>query len=148
MSKVLALYHIVFCTKYRKNTIPEAYQEDLYRFFWSEITAHKSKLIRIGGIGNHIHLLIDLHPTVCLANLIASVKAKSSGWMRTDARFTMFDGWAKEYYASSIGPDAKPGIIEYIKKQKEHHRKYSPDDEFRNMYHFAGLTYNDHEVNE
>lgn len=51
MSKVIALYHIVFCTKNRRMTIPLEQREHLYRFIWKECTDEfHSKLPRIGGI--------------------------------------------------------------------------------------------------
>lgn len=59
MSKIAAYYHIVFCTKSREMTIPLEYAEDVYRFIWRIITDSKRKLIRIGGIQNHIHILRD-----------------------------------------------------------------------------------------
>ena len=70
MSKVVAYYHIVFCTKRREMTIPLQYKEDVYRFIWKIVSENKSKLIRIGGIQNHIHIFLDLHPTVALANIV------------------------------------------------------------------------------
>ena len=74
MSKVTAYYHIVFCTKRREMTIPLAYKEDLYRFIWKEIKDLKCDLIRIGGIQNHVHILLNLHPTVALATLMQNIK--------------------------------------------------------------------------
>lgn len=70
MSKVKALYHIVFCTKRREMTIPLEHIDELYRFIWYEIKDQNCRLIRIGGIQNHLHLLIDLHPSMALSNLM------------------------------------------------------------------------------
>ena len=81
MSKVAAYYHIVFCTKRQEMTIPLQYKEDVYRFIWKVISDSKCTLIRIGGIQNHVHILLNLHPTVALANLIQSIKSLSSGWI-------------------------------------------------------------------
>lgn len=59
MSYVNALYHVVICTKYRRKTINPVYEEDLYRFLWKMIEKDNCKLLRIGGIENHIHMLYD-----------------------------------------------------------------------------------------
>lgn len=130
MSNVTALYHIVFCTKGREMTLPDENLEDLYRYIWRIIDDMKCKLVRIGGIQNHVHILVDLHQTVALSVLVRNIKSYSSGWMRSDDRFCSFSGWAKEYFASSVSPDHKIGVIEYIKNQKAHHQSKYFDNEW------------------
>ena len=58
MSAVNSLYHIVINTYRREMTIPYETSEHMYRYIWSIINSRKCKLYRIGGIGNHIHMLL------------------------------------------------------------------------------------------
>lgn len=146
MSKVLAYYHIVFCTKGREKTIPLNLRTDLYRFIWNEINEMKCTLIRIGGISNHLHLLIALHLSVSLSDLVKNIKGRSSGWLNRDPRFPDFRGWARDYFASTISPDVKPRVIEYINGQEEHHKVTNIDDEFRKLYSYAGLQYDSRDM--
>ena len=146
MSKVTAYYHIVFCTKAREMTIPLANKEDVYRFIWKEIQKLNCKLLRIGGIQNHVHMLINLHPSVALARLMQNVKGRSSTWMGDDLRFKNFKGWAADYYACTISPEAKYNVCEYIKSQEMHHLGTSVDDEFANMYRFADIEYDSRDL--
>lgn len=141
MSKVLAYYHIVFCTKRREMTIPTDLKDDLYRFIRSVINDLNCTLIRIGGISNHVHLLVDLHPSVSLAELVKNIKGKSSGWMNRDSRFPAFCGWARDYFASTVSSDMKQRVIAYINGQEEHHKGANLDDEFRKLHSYAGLEY-------
>ncbi len=141
MSKVTAYYHIVFCTKGREMTIPSEFKEDVYRFIWKEIQKLNCKLLRIGGIQNHVHMLVNLHPTVALARLMQNVKGRSSTWMGEDGRFRHFRGWAADYYACSISPEAKYAVCEYIKNQEMHHLGTPAEVEFERMYHFADVKY-------
>ena len=143
MSNTTALYHVVFCTRHRQKTIPLDHREDLYRYIWRCITDHKCKLLRIGGVADHVHMLIDLHPTVGLSDLMRAVKANSSGWLRSDPRFDGFDGWGKEYFASTIAPKDKSGVIEYIKNQEVHHRARQFDDELSSLHREAGMELDD-----
>lgn len=84
MSKVNALYHIVFCTKSRKMTIPAAYAEDLYRFIWNMLRTKDCHRYRISGIENHIHMLINLNPKIALSSLIRDIKAnQADGYVLT-----------------------------------------------------------------
>lgn len=146
MSKVSAYYHIVFCTKERKKALPLEYLEDLYRFINKEVSDSRSTLLRIGGIQNHVHMLIDLHPSVALSTLIQNIKSHTGGWLRKDERFPLFEGWAREYYAASISATHKDAVIAYIRNQREHHLGVSLDDELPRMYQRTGLSYDDRDL--
>lgn len=146
MSKVRALYHIVFCTKRREKTIPLNVKEDLYRFIWRKIEDSRCHLLRIGGVQDHVHILIDLHPTVSLSGLMQTIKGSSSNWMRTDPRFRAFDGWASDYYACTISPDARMGVIEYIKNQEHHHLGGAISDELVHLYKYADLNFDSRDL--
>ncbi|MCM1093720.1 MAG: IS200/IS605 family transposase [Lachnospiraceae bacterium] len=146
MSKVSAYYHIVFCTKERRMVLPLEYLDDIYRFINNELSTAKCPLLRIGGIQNHVHLLIDLHPSVALSTLMQNIKSHTGGWLRKDARFPLFDGWAREYYAASISATHKEPVIEYIKNQRQHHLGTSFDDELTKMYQKSNLSYDDRDL--
>jgi len=127
-------------------TIPLEQKDDLYRFIWKILTDERCKLLRIGGIQNHVHMLINLHPSTALSALMQKVKALSSGWMRADIRFPLFEGWAKDYYACSISPEHKDAVIEYIKSQETHHLGQQLNSEILKLYRYAGLTYDDRDL--
>jgi REP element-mobilizing transposase RayT len=146
MSKVTAYYHIVFCTKYREMTLPLDYCDDVYRFIWSELKKMKCDLLRIGGIQNHIHMLINLHPSVSLSVLMQNIKGRSSGWIRTNEHFIQFRGWAADYYACTIAPEQKYRVIEYIKSQHTHHLGNAVDQELISMYQYAELQYDQRDL--
>ncbi len=131
MSKVSAYYHIVFCTKSRRMVLPLEHCEHLYRFIWKELTDNKCQLLRIGGIQNHVHLLINLHPGISLSLLIQKIKGHSSSWLRRDNRFPFFEGWASEYFATSISAGHKDAVINYIKNQRNHHQTASFEHELK-----------------
>ena len=139
MSKVAAYYHIVFCTKNREMTLPLQHIEDLYRFIWKIISDSKCTLIRIGGIQNHVHILHDLNPVVSLSKLLQNIKANSSGWLMHDVRFPCFAGWATGYYASTISPEQRHTVIEYIRNQREHHLRRPFSEEMDYLYREAGF---------
>ncbi len=118
--------------------LPSEYAEHLYRFIWKELIDNQCKLLRIGGIPNHIHMLIELHPSVALSVLMQNVKSHTSAWLKKDGRFSHFDGWAGEYYAATVSASFKDAVIEYIKSQPEHHKRVSFDDEFAEICRESG----------
>ena len=148
MSKVIALYHIVFCTKNRRMTIPLEQREHLYRFIWKECTDEfHSKLLRIGGIQNHVHILVNLHPSVSLAVFVKEIKAHSSGWLAKDKRFPDFEGWAKGYFAGTASALNKSDVIEYIINQERYHLVQDFDNELFRLHEEGGLEYDNRDMN-
>jgi REP element-mobilizing transposase RayT len=131
MSYTRLLYHIVFCTKYRKNTIPETHEKELYTYIMGIINNKKSKLYRIGGTENHIHLLVDLHPTIALSDFMKELKEYSSKWLSKNPDFPDFESWAVSFAGFTYNLNDKQTIINYIKNQKEHHKTVSFEDEYR-----------------
>ena len=144
MSKVNALYHIVINTHHRQKTICEAHCEDMYRYIWKVIQNKGCYLCRIGGVENHIHILLDLNPTVALSDLVREVKQTSSEWAKICGHFPQWNGWGREYAAFSVSLEAKNGVIEYIKNQKTHHAYVSFEDEFKRILHEQGIEWHDY----
>ena len=142
----MAYYHIVFCTKRREKTIPLQYKKDVYRYIWKIISDNKCKLLRIDGIQNHIHILMDLHPSVALAKIMQSIKSMSSGWMVQDGRFGFFDGWGEGYFACSVSPHEKKSVIDYIMNQEVHHLGRDFDEEVKGLYWSADIEYDDRDL--
>ncbi len=139
MSKVNSIHHIVISTKRREMTIENELREEVYRFIWAELKKLGCHLYRIGGIPNHIHLLVNLSPAHSLAEVMRIVKANTSGWLKRDERFPVFDGWGKEYFAESLSADAIPDVIGYINGQQEHHSNKNFDEELAWLYYRAGI---------
>lgn len=131
MSYTRLLYHIVFRTKNGLDTIPEEYEKELYAYIMGIVNNKKSKLYRIGGVSNHIHMLVDIHPTFAVSDFMKEVKEYSSKWLRSNTNFPNFSGWAVSFAAFTYGLKDKQTIINYIMNQKEHHKKVSFEDEYR-----------------
>jgi len=68
-------------------------------------------------------LLVDLHPSISLAELVQALKQGSSRWLRYNQNFPMFEGWGKEYFAFSVSKSVAPTIIDYIIGQEQHHSR-------------------------
>jgi len=134
------LYHIVFCTYDRKNTIPPEHQEALYKFIWGIITKRKGVLYRINGMENHIHILSDLHPTIALSDFVKEIKTASNSWMKETGNYPKFTSWAEGCCELTYTYRDKELINNYIKNQKEHHKKVSFEDEYRALLKEHGIT--------
>jgi REP element-mobilizing transposase RayT len=95
------------------------------------INNKKSKLYRIGGTENHIHLLVDMHPTIALSDFMKELKEYSSKWLAKNPNFPDFESWAVSFAGFTYNLNDKQTIISYIKNQKEHHKTVSFEEEYR-----------------
>jgi putative transposase len=143
MSYVSSIYHIVFSTYRRQSTITESHKKDLYNYIWGILKAKGCPLIRINGISNHLHLLIELNQSISLAELICQVKHSSSVWLRDNEDFPKFRGWGKEYAAFSCSFSTKETIKSYIMNQERHHQVFNYDDEMKDMLESCGMKWFD-----
>lgn len=134
MSLVHLYVHVIFRTKYSVPVIPHEHADNLYRYVWKIISESGSKLLRINGMEDHIHLFIALNPSTSLSDLIRNIKANSSKWMKKQHQFHEFLGWASEYAAFSYSEKEKSTVINYIKNQREHHKRISFQDEVARFY--------------
>jgi putative transposase len=134
-------YHIVFGTKNRIRSLDKPHRDDLYRFIWGVLNERQCHLYRIGGIEDHIHILTSLHPSVALADLVKEIKTASSAWIKGQKFFPGFDYWQEGYGAFTVACEARAPLIEYIKKQEEHHRHLDFVDELKQMVEAAHLTW-------
>lgn len=134
------LYHIVFCTYRRENAIPEAECEELYRYIWGIIKRRGCVFYRVSGTGNHVHILSDLHPSVSLSGFIKEIKTASSRWMKLSGCFPDFVSWLEGgYCALTYAYRDKDMVLNYVKNQKEHHKKVSFEDEYHELLKEFGI---------
>ncbi len=146
MSYVISLYHIVIGTHHRRMTINSTYKEDLYKYIWGIVEKSNCHVICINGIPDHIHLLVELNATTCIANLVRDIKRASSIWIKASGKFPLFDAWGKEYAAFSCSKGMCETVKSYILNQEEHHNKEIFESEYKRLIMKHGLTY--HEIDE
>jgi putative transposase len=135
------LYHIVFGTKNRRPSIVNEFSEELYKYIWGIIKNKNCVLYRINGSVDHIHILCDLHSSICLSDFVKEIKVASSMWLKNSGKFPDFNGWAEGYAAITLSVKEKNVISEYIKKQKEHHKKVGFMDEYVKLLKENGIKY-------
>lgn len=122
MSYISVYVHVVFSTKERRKQIPESLQPRLWAYMGGIARTNRFKAITIGGIEDHVHLLLSLPATIAIAKAVQLVKAGSSKWMHEDIGIPLF-AWQEAYGAFSIGVSQVPATVKYIDNQKAHHRK-------------------------
>ncbi|MGH9571747.1 MAG: IS200/IS605 family transposase, partial [Candidatus Angelobacter sp.] len=73
--------HVVFSTKERRKMIPPDMKERLWSYT-AGICKHQKVFVHaIGGMEDHIHLLLQFPATIVISEAIKTIKANSSGWL-------------------------------------------------------------------
>ena len=86
--------------------------------------------IEIGGVADHVHLLLSLPCTVSVAKALQLIKGGSSKWVHeTFPEHSLF-GWQAKYGAFAVSVSLLDTTIQYIRTQEEHHRKLTFQEEF------------------
>ena len=83
----------------------------------------------MGGIEDHVHLLISLPRTLPFSKLVEEIKKGSSKWMKTQGNAYQDFAWQNGYGAFSIGQSNVDALRAYIQNQRRHHQQFSFQDE-------------------
>ena len=120
----------VFAVKYRYAIIDKDWRLTLLGVIGNLINETGCKTIIINGTEDHIHCFLGLKPVVSIAELLNTVKAKSSKYINdhqlTKSRFE----WQEGYGVFSYGHSQIDQVYKYIDNQEEHHKQQTFKEEF------------------
>jgi putative transposase len=127
------LLHIVFSTKLRHPWIDTEIETELFKYLATACRTLDCLSHAIGGADDHVHIACSLSRTISISKLVQEVKQDSSKWIKTKhERFADF-AWQNGYGAFSIGQSQLGDLRGYIANQRDHHRRISFQDEFRQI---------------
>ena len=133
MSQSLAniIIHVIFSTKFRKPLILPEIRSSLYNYLGGTILKLNSYLHEIGGIEDHVHLLLSLSRTMSASQLVEEIKKSSTKWIKTQGTSYQNFAWQKGYGAFSVSQSNLDSAKVYIQNQDEHHKKITFENEYR-----------------
>lgn len=73
--------HCVFRTKDRHTLVPLELQENLWAYLLGIGRNLGCKILAVGGMPDHVHMLMALPPKLPLAEVVQKLKANSSRWL-------------------------------------------------------------------
>jgi len=130
--------HVVFSTKERRRSIPAEFRPKVWAYVAGICDKHAIFVHAIGGMEDHVHLLMQVPPSLALAKAVAAIKANSARWANEG---TNRIEWQHGYGAFSVSASNIPTVVRYIQNQDAHHRKMSFADEFRELLKKHGVEY-------
>jgi hypothetical protein len=81
-----------------------------------------------------------MHPSIAPADFMREIKVSSSLWMKSISFFPTFKGWAVGYGSFTCSYMDMDRLIDYVKKQQDHHKKITFEEEYRILLQEYGIT--------
>ena len=122
--------------------IAPAWQKDLYKYIAGTIRGLDGEPLRIGGVADHVHILVGLKASHCLADFMREMKKASSSWAADPSRDARFR-WQEGYAAFSVSASVRPTVENYIDDQEEHHRVRTFREELIEFLQRSGVPYDE-----
>jgi len=131
--------HVVFSTTDRQRTIKDAFRERLWKYMCGIARKNKFKIVNIGGIDDHIHILFSLPANIDVSRAVQLVKGGSSKWVHDTIPKTRNFGWQEGFGAFSVSLSKLDEVKQYIANQAKHHRKFDFAKEWKMLLEKHGM---------
>jgi putative transposase len=122
--------HAVFSVQDRICIIRKSWKEELYRYITGIIQNNGHKVLAINGAPDHVHIFFGMRPSQSLSGLMQDVKGDSSKWINIKRFVNGHFSWQEGYGAFSYSKSQADNVIEYIKRQEEHHKRQTFTEEY------------------
>ena len=115
-------YHIVFSTKNREPWLIETVRERLWPYLGGIARENGMKALEIGGVTDHVHILVSVPATMALSKAVQLIKGGSSPWIKESFPNMAGFAWQDGYGAFTVSESELNTVRDYIRQQPEHHR--------------------------
>jgi REP element-mobilizing transposase RayT len=121
---------IVFGVKFRRPLIHKSWRDELHKYICGVVTGNNQKVYAIGGIEDHIHILVRLRPGIAISDLVRDIKACSTKWIIEKGFVKEKFSWQGGFGVFSYSHRHLGDVIRYINNQEQHHQKKKFTDEY------------------
>jgi putative transposase len=136
-------YHIIFSTKHRHRWLIPDIEERVWAYLGGIARENKMTALQVGGIEDHIHILLGAPPTIAPSKAVQLLKGGSSKWIHETFPNMRAFAWQDGYGAFTVSKSAVPDVIKYIQNQREHHRTMTFQDEYLMFLKRHGVEYDE-----
>jgi REP element-mobilizing transposase RayT len=135
--------HAVFAVQDRFCVIKKSWKDELFRYITGIIQNNGHKVLAINGAPDHVHVLFGMRPTQSLSGLMQDIKGDSSKWINIKGFVNGHYSWQEGFGAFSYSKSQVDNVIDYIKKQEEHHKRISFIEEYLDFLKSFGVPYDE-----
>ena len=121
---------IVFAVKRRQNLIQKKWKDELHKYICGIVNGKGQKVYAIGGVEDHIHILVSIKPNIAISDLVRDIKANSSKWINENEFVRGKFQWQEGFGAFSYAQSQLDNVIAYVNNQEQRHQKKTFKDEY------------------
>jgi REP element-mobilizing transposase RayT len=116
-------YHIIWATKNRYPYLTIEREKNIYPYIIAKAESLKTIVHAIGGIEDHIHIVVSIPPQLSISEFVKNVKGSSSHYFNQLYTDTPKFAWQEGYGVFSLGRKQLDHAVNYVNNQKDHHQK-------------------------
>ncbi len=116
--------HYVWATWDRMPLITPVIESAVYAAIMSKAQDLECAPCAIGGVEDHVHLLLRFPKTRTIAEIVQDIKGSSSHLITHTVQPDSFFKWQGAYGAFTLAKDGVPALQTYIRNQKTHHAEH------------------------
>lgn len=131
----------MFSTKHREPLITPDLAPRLHGYLGGAVRGEGGLAIEIGGMTDHVHLLVKWRPDEAVSTLMRNMKGGSSRWVHETFPEHRAFAWQEGYGAFSVSESQVETVRAYIRNQAHHHRTRSFKEEFVVLLEAHGVAY-------
>ncbi|MBN2580989.1 MAG: IS200/IS605 family transposase [Pirellulales bacterium] len=132
-------YHWICSTKKRRPLLRSEWGARFHEYLGGTIRGLGGVPLQIGGVDDHVHALLGLKTTHCIADFVRELKKASSFWA-ANAHERQF-AWQEGYSIFTVSASRLETVRKYIMGQEEHHRNKSFREELEKFLVKHGVSY-------
>ncbi|MBN8705978.1 MAG: IS200/IS605 family transposase [Bacteroidetes bacterium] len=121
---------VVFAVNGRENLLQKPWRDDVFKYIAGIIKSKNQKSIIVNGVGNHVHFLVGLKPSMSLSDLVRDVKNNSSNFINEQKFVGGKFSWQNGFGSFSYSHSQLDQVYQYILNQEQHHRNKSFREEY------------------
>jgi REP element-mobilizing transposase RayT len=115
-------------------------QERLHAYIGGIARKNEMATLAVGGVADHVHVLLSLSRTVAVAKAVQLLKAGSSKWLKECCHESKGFAWQEGYAAFSVSISQRDKVADDIVRQAEHHKRMSFAEEFDKLLRAHGIS--------
>jgi putative transposase len=133
----------VFATKLREPLLKREVRERLWPYLGGIARENGMKAMAVGGVADHVHILLSLPATLSLSKAMQLLKGNSPNWIHETFSTLHEFSWREGYGTFSIGISGVDETCAYIRDQEQHHRTRTYREEVIMFLQRHGLHFDD-----
>ena len=134
--------HVIFGTKHQRPLIASEWRPRLRAYLGGAAKTLEAVPEAVGGVADHVHLLLGIRATHRLADVICDLKRTSSAWIHETIGDEQFE-WQDGYGAFTVSASLIETVKDYIARPEEHHAKKSFQEEYLEFLKLSGAEFDE-----